>query len=156
MKKIITILATIMLLSGCAQQPDRIANTYWPEAIFHTDKASVMNKLIGHFTSAGAILEHSGSSFAKFSIPVDGERADLLNMFLGSGYSEAPRVHINLVVTDADEGTKAILQFWTAVQQGNGTWKRFEMDNNNEAWNTYQELLWEKQKEVNQIDTAAN
>lgn len=136
------IISICALAVGCTQQPDKIADTYWPETVIRAEREAVSDTIIGKLSSTSAVLEESSETLLQFSAPYEGTQADMMNMFLGSGFSEAPRGMMNFILTERPGETRVVLQFWSKVQQANGSWKRFESRENNHNWNAMQEMLW--------------
>lgn len=146
---LVFILITTTLSACTSVQVTKISNTHWPQTTLPAiSKSEARERFLAALTSAGATLVDETSNSIKVFSPLSGSDSTMVNFLVGSAYSEPPRDYATFIFTDRNDGTLVSTQFWREVQQYNGTWKRIELQSNAKHYNTFQQMLWDVRKKV--------
>ncbi len=137
--KLLMILVFTVIFAGCANQPPKIANTIWPQAIVNAPKNELHDRFIAAMASAGATIDDSNESLIQARIP--DTNAELSKAFFGCGSCADPYIKTNVILSSVTEGTKVIVQYWRMVPQYNGSEKRMEVKQT-DVFNQWQQLVW--------------
>ncbi len=136
----------IFTLSGCANDPPRIAQTVsgWPEIEINTMyKSAVANAIVLRNSELGWTLEQETPSTIFFTrIDDSGSMgAAVTQALIGNAYSTPPKYEARYILSRKPSSIKVVVNVSISTQMVGGQVNRLIMDKNNQVFNAFQNQL---------------
>jgi hypothetical protein len=144
MRKIIYF-CCVVLLSGCADQPARIAETSsgHPEVLIKNVTVSdVHDRLVERLLSGGKRIDSDTPSSVVVSEEMTGQREAWMRLAIANAYSTKVRAEITFSMVKAQSGVKVFARMSAWSQMPLGQIKRIELNGNND-FNEVQQALYD-------------
>ena len=144
MKKLITIIASTLVLTACAHQQALLKSTSsgYPEGIFpNSNVEAVRSKLIDGCSSKGILVQETNGNQVVCGKTMEGGDAVLAQMIVGNSYSTTPERKIRFVIYQSGTDVRVTAQQWMESQMAFGQIRRQELNSNNQK-NNVQQLLF--------------
>jgi hypothetical protein len=135
----------IVVLTACANQPPKIANTTWPQAVVNAPKDELHDRFISVIASAGASIDDSSESVIQARVPDGVSKA---KAFFGCVSCADPYIKTNVILSSVPDGTQVVVQYWRIVPQYYGSEIRMEVEQNAD-FNQWQQILWNLRDQYN-------
>ncbi|HEF0021979.1 TPA: hypothetical protein R8G79_000901 [Citrobacter amalonaticus] len=142
-KKILAVLASISLTSGCAGQEALKKQTQSgkPEGYYHnTTKEKVRDALVSYCNNQGLMVFSSDNSAVICGKEQTGGGAILSQALLGNAYSTTPVAKVRFTISQLSDDVKVWADMWIETQMAMGQMQQAQVTSN-EAKNTIQDRL---------------
>lgn len=128
----------LLALTGCAEQPPKLSNTKWPEAIFPADTKRTADFIVAQVSSEAQVIDIS-PTLIQTRLP---SRAnDFSRALYQCTVCNDPFMKVNYVLSPAGMSTKVVMQYWEIYPQYGGGENQIELGGAN-LFNQFQEQLW--------------
>lgn len=118
-----------VLMTACAAQPAKLQSTRWPSVTVAAPPDFVRDQMVAFIAASSMTLTDSSDNMIRVQMPVEGGRGFWTQALVGCATCDKPRDMATFVLAGVRGGTLLSAQYWTEVQQFNGSWKRVENQN---------------------------
>jgi hypothetical protein len=144
MKSVISLVALMLFLSGCAPQQPLIRQTASgnPEGSFsNASLEDVRNKLVSACSSGGLTVYEASTNQVICGKTMTGQEAAFAQLLIGNSYSTTPERKLRFTFYKAGDKVTVSGTQWVETQMAFGQMRRVEIDGNNQK-NDLQSLLF--------------
>lgn len=142
---LLKILPFIAFLVGCASQPEKVADTRWPQVIINLPKEQLREAIVAAMASEGTSVEDSSESLIQARSP--DPRAGVAKAFFGCASCADPYIKTTVVLSAVTGGTQIVIQYWRMIPKTNGSEQRMEIEGAAD-FNQVQQMLWTLRDQV--------
>lgn len=136
--------ALLVVFSGCAPMPQRIAQTASgrPEVVISTiDVNLVKSELVNVMQSGGFLLQDESDYRMVFTRELDGSQATLARLAIGNAYSTTPQAEVAFTFAKMASSVRVVAFASITTQMPYGQIQRGDMKDNNAWFNDFYSAL---------------